>query len=105
MDFSLPENILKLKAEARDWVENVLNPMSGPLEEEERIPEELVEELRNGQFRFFGLTIPQGIRWRRVERHRMVYGLGRTVQGLCHGKAHRPYHERSFLAATTLLWK
>jgi acyl-CoA dehydrogenase len=59
MDFSLPEKILLLKEEARDWVENVLNPLSVPLEEEERIPEELVEELRNGRFRFFGLTIPK----------------------------------------------
>ena len=59
MDFSLPDKILLLKEEARDWVENVLNPLSVPLEEEERVPEELVEELRNGRFRFFGLTIPK----------------------------------------------
>ncbi|MBC8177589.1 MAG: acyl-CoA dehydrogenase family protein [Desulfobacteraceae bacterium] len=59
MDFSLPEKILQLKEEAQDWVENVLNPLSVPLEEEERVPEELVEELRNGRFRFFGLTIPK----------------------------------------------
>lgn len=59
MDFSLPENILKLKQDAREWVESVLNPLSEPLEKEERIPEELVEELRNGRFRFFGLTIPK----------------------------------------------
>ncbi len=59
MDFSLPDELLKLKEEARDWVQNVLNPMSTPLEEEERIPKELVEEIRNGRFRFFGLTIPK----------------------------------------------
>ena len=59
MDFSLPEKILQLKQEAREWVENVLNPLSVPLEEEERIPDELVKELRNGRFRFFGLTIPK----------------------------------------------
>ncbi len=59
MDFSLPDSILKLKQDAREWVENVLNPLSEPLEKEERIPEELVEELRNGRFRFFGLTIPK----------------------------------------------
>ncbi|MBL7202810.1 MAG: acyl-CoA dehydrogenase family protein [Desulfobacteraceae bacterium] len=59
MDFSLPERILLLKEEARDWVEKVLDPLSVPLEEEERIPEALVEELRHGHFRFFGLTIPK----------------------------------------------
>ena len=56
MDFSLPEDILKYKQEARQWVENVLNPLSKPLEDEEKLPDELVAELKKG--RFFGLTIP-----------------------------------------------
>jgi len=90
MDFSLPENILKLKAEARDWVENVLNPMSGPLEEEERIPDELVEELRNGQFRFFGLTIPKeygGEGWNAIEWFTVLEELSKayaTVRLIAH---------------------
>jgi hypothetical protein len=37
MDFGLPEEILKYKQEAREWVENVLNPLSKPLEEEEKL--------------------------------------------------------------------
>ena len=45
--------------EARAWVHEVLDPLCGPLEEEERLPEELVEELRHGKVRFFGLTIPK----------------------------------------------
>jgi acyl-CoA dehydrogenase len=57
MDFSLSEKILQYKQEAREWVEKVLNPLSEPLEEEERLPDELVEELKKG--RFFGLTIPK----------------------------------------------
>ncbi len=57
MDFGLSDKILKYKHEAREWVENVLNPLSQPLEEEEQLPEELVEQLRKG--RFFGLTIPK----------------------------------------------
>jgi alkylation response protein AidB-like acyl-CoA dehydrogenase len=68
MDFTLPAHILKIKEETRDWVENVLNPMSKPLEEEERIPAELVTELKKG--RFFGLTIPKeygGQGWSAVE--------------------------------------
>ena len=44
MNFSLSEKILKYKREARDWVENVLDPLSVPLEEEERFPEELAKE-------------------------------------------------------------
>lgn len=90
MDFSLPENILKLKAEARDWVENVLNPLSIPLEEEERIPEDLVEELRNGQFRFFGLTVPKeygGEGWSAVEWFTILEELSKayaTVRLIAH---------------------
>ena len=57
MDFSLPEEVLTYKKEAGEWVENVLDPLSVPLEEEERLPSELVDELRKG--RFFGLTIPK----------------------------------------------
>ncbi|HPD60691.1 MAG TPA: acyl-CoA dehydrogenase family protein [Thermodesulfobacteriota bacterium] len=57
MDFSLPEQVVQLKYEARQWVDTVLNPLSEPLEKEERLPAELVSELKKG--RFFGLTIPQ----------------------------------------------
>lgn len=68
MDFALSDQILKHKKEAREWVENVLNPLSEPLEKEERMPAELVDALRKG--RFFGLTIPEeygGQGWTAVE--------------------------------------
>jgi alkylation response protein AidB-like acyl-CoA dehydrogenase len=90
MDFSLPDKVLKLKQEARDWVENVLNPLSTPLEEEERIPEELVEELRNGRFRFFGLTIPKeygGEGWSAIEWFTVLEELAKayaTVRLIAH---------------------
>ena len=90
MDFSLPDHVLKLKLEARDWVENVLNPMSTPLEEEERIPDELVEELRNGRFRFFGLTIPKeygGEGWSAIEWFTVLEELAKayaTVRLIAH---------------------
>jgi acyl-CoA dehydrogenase len=68
MDFGLSDKILKYKHEAREWVENVLNPLSQPLEEEEQLPVKLVEQLKKG--RFFGLTIPKeygGEGWSAVE--------------------------------------
>ena len=40
MDFNLPDEIIKYNTEAREWVENVLDPMSKPLEEDEKLPEE-----------------------------------------------------------------
>jgi alkylation response protein AidB-like acyl-CoA dehydrogenase len=70
MDFGLTDEVLKRKQEYHDWVETVLNPLSTPLEDEERIPDELVKELRSGRLRFFGLTIPKeygGEGWRAVE--------------------------------------
>ncbi|NNG06960.1 MAG: acyl-CoA dehydrogenase [Desulfobacteraceae bacterium] len=90
MDFSLPDGVLKLKEEARDWVENVLNPMSTPLEEEERIPDELVEELIKGRFRFFGLTIPKeygGEGWSSIEWFTVLEELAKayaTVRLIAH---------------------
>ena len=88
MDFSLPEKILKYKQEASEWVENVLDPMSTPLEEEERLPEKLVEELRRG--RFFGLTIPKeygGQGWSAVEWFTVLEELSKayaTVRLVAH---------------------
>ena len=88
MDFSLPDKILQYKQEARKWVENILDPMSTPLEDEERLPEELVEELRKG--RFFGLTIPKeygGQGWKVVEWFTVLEELAKayaTVRLIAH---------------------
>src|SRR4030065_2261992 len=88
MDFSLPEEILKYKKEAGEWVEKVLDPLSLPLEEEERDPAELVEALRKG--RFFGLTIPKeygGQGWEAVEWFTVLEELSKayaTVRLLAH---------------------
>jgi acyl-CoA dehydrogenase len=88
MDFSLPDEILKYKNEARQWVENVLNPLSKPLEEEEKLPEELVTELKRG--RFFGLTIPKeygGQGWSALEWFPVLEELAKayaTVRLIAH---------------------
>ena len=88
MDFSLPDEILKYKKEAREWVENVLDPLSKPLEEDEKLPEELVAELKKG--RFFGLTIPKeygGQGWSAVEWFPVLEELAKayaTVRLIAH---------------------
>jgi len=88
MDFKLPEYVLQYKQETRQWVENVLNPLSKPMETEERIPEELVAELKKG--RFFGLTIPQeydGQGWKAVEWFPVLEELAKayaTVRLIAH---------------------
>ena len=88
MDFTLSEKILKHKQEAREWVEKVLDPLSEPLEKEERFPAELVEALRKG--RFFGLTIPKeygGQGWTAVEWFTVLEELAKayaTVRLIAH---------------------
>jgi len=99
MEFSLPEHILQYKREARQWVEDVLNPLSVPLETEERLPDELVAALKKG--RFFGLTIPQeygGRGWTVVEWFTVLEELAKayaTVRLIAHtmnGLFWRPLH-------------
>ena len=99
MDFSLPDEILKYKNDAREWVQNVLDPLSKPLEEEEKLPDELVAELKKG--RFFGLTIPQeygGQGWSAVEWFPVLEELAKayaTVRLIAHtmnGLFWRPIH-------------
>ncbi|GAB4250965.1 MAG: acyl-CoA dehydrogenase family protein [Thermoleophilia bacterium] len=88
MDFALPEYILERKKQTRRWVEEVLDPLSVPLEEEERLPDELVAELRRGEF--FGLTIPEeygGRGWTVVEWFSVLEELARayaTVRLVAH---------------------
>ncbi|MDX1709323.1 MAG: acyl-CoA dehydrogenase family protein [Desulfobacterales bacterium] len=88
MDFSLPDEIVKYKNEAREWVENVLDPLSKPLEEDEKLPDELVAELKKG--RFFGLTIPKeygGQGWSAVEWFPVLEELAKayaTVRLIAH---------------------
>ena len=78
-------------------MDEVLDPLSGPLEEEERLPSELVAELRRGEF--FGLTIPKstaGKGWTAVKWFSVLEELSRGYATVRHG---RPHHERPVLAA------
>ena len=99
MDFSLPDEILKYKNEAREWVETVLDPLSKPLEEDEKLPDELVAELKKG--RFFGLTIPQeyggqgwsAVQWFPVlEELAKAYATVRLIAHTMNGLFWRPIH-------------
>ena len=48
MDFSLPDEILRYKNEAREWVETVLDPLSKPLEEDEKLEVSPTQGLKLG---------------------------------------------------------
>ena len=57
MDFELSENIRLMRDSARRFVKNDLEPISQKVEEEEKIPENIVQKMR--EMGFFGLSIPE----------------------------------------------
>jgi len=57
MDFELSENIRMMRDTARRFVKNELEPISQKVEEEEKIPESVVQKMR--EMGFFGLSIPE----------------------------------------------
>ena len=57
MDYELPENIRLMRDSARRFVKNELEPISQQVEEEGKIPENVVQKMR--EMGFFGLSIPE----------------------------------------------
>jgi acyl-CoA dehydrogenase len=57
MDFELPENIRLMRDTTRRFVKNELEPISQKVEEDEKIPESVVQKMR--EMGFFGLSIPE----------------------------------------------
>ena len=57
MDYTLPENIRMMRETVSRFVKNELEPISQKVEEEEKIPESIVQKMRD--LGFFGLSIPE----------------------------------------------
>jgi acyl-CoA dehydrogenase len=57
MDFEFPENLRLMRDTARRFVKNDLEPISQKVEDEEKIPENIVQKMR--EMGFFGLSIPE----------------------------------------------
>jgi acyl-CoA dehydrogenase len=57
MDFTIPENIRLMRDTIQRFVKNELEPISQKVEEEERIPEEIVQKMRD--LGLFGMSIPE----------------------------------------------
>jgi acyl-CoA dehydrogenase len=57
MDYEFPENLRLMRDTARRFVKNELEPISQKVEEEEKIPESVVQKMR--EMGFFGLSIPE----------------------------------------------
>ncbi|MCX5908517.1 MAG: acyl-CoA dehydrogenase family protein, partial [Deltaproteobacteria bacterium] len=57
MDFEIPENVRLMRDTVRRFVKNDLEPISQQVEEEGRIPEPVVQKMRD--LGLFGLAIPE----------------------------------------------
>ncbi|MFH1530265.1 MAG: acyl-CoA dehydrogenase family protein [Pseudomonadota bacterium] len=57
MDFTLPQDVRLLRDTVRRFVEEELDPISEQVEEEDRIPEAVVERMR--ELGLFGMAIPE----------------------------------------------
>lgn len=102
MDFELGPETNEFKREVRAWVRDVLDPLCSPLEEEEKLPDALVEELKHGRNRFFGMTIPQeygglgwpALKWLSVlEEYAHGYAMLRMVAHTMNGLFWRPLYD------------
>jgi acyl-CoA dehydrogenase len=57
MDYEFPENLRLMRDTARRFVKNELEPISQQVEEEGKMPESVVQKMR--EMGFFGLSIPE----------------------------------------------
>lgn len=57
MDFTIPEHLQALQREVRNYVETRLDPIAKQVEDEDRIPDEIIREM--GELGFFGVPFPE----------------------------------------------
>jgi acyl-CoA dehydrogenase len=57
MDFSIPEELQLLRATVRDYVRDRLTPLAMTIEHEDRIPDDVLAEMK--ELGFFGLPFPE----------------------------------------------
>ena len=57
MDFEIPENLRMMQETIRRFVNQDLEPIAQQVEDEDHIPEEIVQKMR--ELGLFGLSIPQ----------------------------------------------
>jgi len=70
MDFSIPEDLRQMVDTVRRFVKKELDPISRQVEEEDQLPEEVVQRMRD--LGLFGVSIPK-----------QYGGLGLGALGVC----------------------
>ncbi|MDI3328607.1 MAG: acyl-CoA dehydrogenase family protein [Alicyclobacillaceae bacterium] len=82
MDFRLPQEIEQFREVVRNFVNDVVEPAAERIEEEDRIPESIVEQAK--ELGLFGLSIPEeygGLGLNMVGKCAILEELGKTHNG------------------------
>lgn len=82
MDFNLPEELVKMKAMIRDFVDYEVEPLAMQIEEDDHVPDALLEKSK--ELGLFGLSIPEeydGMGLNMVGKCALFEELGRTING------------------------
>ncbi|GMA49810.1 acyl-CoA dehydrogenase [Alicyclobacillus contaminans] len=82
MNFELPEEVLQMKDIVRDFVENEVEPLAMQIEEENCVPDALLE--RSKALGLFGLSIPEeygGMGLSMLGKCAIYEELGKTING------------------------
>jgi len=82
MDFTLPDDIIRMKATVREFVEHVVEPLAMEIEAEDLVPESLLAKSRD--LGLFGLSIPEaydGMGINMLGKCALYEELGKTING------------------------
>ena len=82
MDFTISEELQALRYNIRSFAEDVIEPKAQEIEENDKIPEEIIEQAK--ALGLFGMSIPEkygGTGLNLLERCIILEELGRTQNG------------------------
>ncbi|BAK17051.1 acyl-CoA dehydrogenase [Solibacillus silvestris StLB046] len=82
MDFQLPPDLIEMKKTIREFIDNVVDPLAGEIDREDRIPDHIMEKSK--EMGLFGLSIPAeygGTGIDMVGKCSLFEEIGRTSNG------------------------
>ncbi|MCY0894404.1 MAG: acyl-CoA dehydrogenase family protein [Acidibacillus sp.] len=82
MDFSLPDELHKMKDMIRDFIQHEVEPLAMQIEEEDQVPDTLLQKSK--ELGLFGLSIPEeygGMGLSMVGKCALFEELGQTING------------------------
>ncbi|MCF8565563.1 acyl-CoA dehydrogenase family protein [Alicyclobacillus tolerans] len=82
MDFQLPEELLQMKQVIRDFISNEVEPLAMQIEEEDHVPDSLLEKSK--ELGLFGLSIPEeygGMGLSMLGKCALFEEMGKTING------------------------